>query len=79
MPNDSRTGSTFRVVVRGQLGDKFGVLFPGMRLERGADTTAVTGVVRDQAALQGLLQQLQELGLELVSVEQCTPGTPLAE
>ncbi len=63
--------STYRIVVSGELGDKFGFLFPQMRMERVGEATALIGVVRDQAQLQGLLQQVQELGLELVSVERC--------
>jgi hypothetical protein len=38
-----------------------------MTLERVAGTTILTGPVRDQAALQGLLQRVAALGLELVS------------
>ena len=40
-----------------------------MRLERRAGTTVLTGVVRDQAALVGLVERVQDLGLELVSLQ----------
>jgi hypothetical protein len=36
--------------------------------------TVLTGVVPDQAALYGLLTQLQALGLELVEVRRLRPG-----
>jgi hypothetical protein len=38
-----------------------------MTLEREAGTTVLTGFVRDQAALQGLLQRIAGLGLALIS------------
>ncbi len=59
---------SYRLVLRGELGDSFGVLFQGMKLHRLAGTTVLTGAVTDQAHLVGLIEQVQELGVELVSV-----------
>lgn len=59
---------SYRLVLRGELGDSFGVLFDGMQLERLAGTTMLTGDVTDQAHLVGLIERVQELGVELVSV-----------
>ncbi len=59
---------SYRLVLRGELGDSFGVLFEGMRLERLAGTTVLTGDVTDQAHLLGIIERAQELGVELVSV-----------
>ena len=39
-----------------------------MRLQRVAGMTVLTGQVTDQAHLAGLIEQIQELGVELVSV-----------
>ena len=58
----------YRLVLRGELGDSFGVLFDGMELRRLAGTTVLTGNVTDQAHLLGLIDRVQELGVELVSV-----------
>ena len=58
----------YRLVLRGELGDSFGVLFDGMQLQRLAGTTVLTGDVTDQAHLVGLIERVQELGVELVSV-----------
>lgn len=58
----------YRLVLRGELGDSFGVLFDGMQLQRLAGTTVLTGDVMDQAHLLGLIERVQELGVELVSV-----------
>ncbi len=61
---------TYRLVLRGELGDHFAALFPEMRLERAAGTTTLVGTVTDQAQLQGLIGRTQDLGLELISVTQ---------
>ena len=58
----------YELVVRGEVGDRFSAVFEGMRLERDRGTTTITGEVRDQAQLHGLIERMQELGLELVSV-----------
>ena len=58
----------YRLVLRGELGDSFGFLFDGMQLQRLAGMTVLTGQVTDQAHLLGLIEQIQELGVELVSV-----------
>jgi hypothetical protein len=43
--------------------------FDGLRVERVSDTrTRLTGPVQDQAALHGVLNQIRDLGLEIVSV-----------
>lgn len=66
---DNRAQShTYRLVLRGELGDSFKVLFDGMQLERQAGMTVLTGPVTDQSHLVGLIERIQELGVELVSV-----------
>ena len=62
------TSRSYELVVRGEIGDRFAPLFDGLRLERVSGTTVVSGVVRDQAHLHALLERVQELGLELVSL-----------
>jgi hypothetical protein len=61
-------GSVYEIVIRGEIGDRFALLFEGMRLERAAGRTVITGPVLDQAHLLGLIERVQELGLELISV-----------
>ena len=61
-------GRRYRLVLRGELGDPFGFLFEGMKLERLAGMTVLTGQVTDQAHLLRLIEQIQELGVELISV-----------
>ena len=68
MDSDRARGRRYRLVLRGEMGEPFAFLFEGMRMERLAGTTVLTGRVIDQAHLVGLIQRTQELGLELVSI-----------
>jgi hypothetical protein len=61
-------GAQYELVLRGEIGDHYALLFDGMRLERIAGTTVLTGSVVDQAHLHGLIERTRELGIELVSV-----------
>jgi hypothetical protein len=57
---------SYRIVIEGELDDRFAGAFDGMRLEREAGTTILSGG-RDEAELQGLLQRVAGLGLTLIS------------
>jgi len=64
----------YRVRIRGSLGDRWSAWFDGLSLSPQQDgTTVIEGPVADQAALHGLLQRVQDLGLELVSVIRSSP------
>ena len=63
-------GATYRIVVRGELDARFAYLFNGMQMERVEGTTVMTGKVIDQAQLHGYIERFEELGLELLTVEQ---------
>ena len=63
------TGSRYRIVFRGRLGERFGSAFDGMVLEPGQGQSALVGEVRDQAHLYGLLDRLRDFGIDLVAVE----------
>lgn len=60
--------SRYRVVVRGTLGEHLASCFESFELEAGGGETALTGTLADQAQLHGLLDRLQDLGIDLVSV-----------
>jgi hypothetical protein len=63
------TGPTiYRIVVRGELSQRYLLVFEGMTLATGDGQTAITGPVVDQAHLHGLLDRVGDLGLELVSI-----------
>ena len=72
MDSDQTRGRRYRLVLRGELGEPFGFLFEGMKMDRVAGTTVLTGRVIDQAHLHGLIQRTQELGLELISMNRRT-------
>jgi hypothetical protein len=61
-------GGTYRLEVRGHLGDLMGRSFPRMRIAHKNANTVLVGPVRDQAELNGLLQHFLEMGITLVSV-----------
>ena len=71
MDADSTRLTSYRIVLRGELGDDFAVLFEDMRLERADGATVLTGTL-DQAQLCGVIGRVQDLGLELVSIEPAT-------
>ena len=70
MKSESSRDATYRLVVRGELDERFAYLFEGMHMERTEGTTVIAGPVRDQTMLHGLFERIDELGLELVSVQQ---------
>ena len=61
-------GRTYQVIVAGELSDQIVPAFEGMTLTRAGGTTTLSGHVRDQAELQGLLQRVSDLGLTLLAV-----------
>lgn len=54
--------------VRGQVGPTILASFEGWESEAAPDATVLRGPVRDQSELHGLIDRVQELGLELIEV-----------
>jgi hypothetical protein len=61
--------SRYRIVLRGRLSERLESAFEGMTLVHGPNQTVLVGVVRDQAQLYGLLDQVRDFGIELLAVE----------
>jgi hypothetical protein len=61
--------TSYRIVVRGRLSERFDSAFAGMTLESDATTTSLVGSVVDQSHLYGLIEHVRSFGLELISVE----------
>jgi hypothetical protein len=61
-------GREYRLVIAGEVSDRVALAFSEMTVTSEGGETIVSGHVRDQAALQGLLQRISDLGLELLSV-----------
>ena len=57
------------IVVRSELSERYAAAFEGMRMERKDGRTILTGEVEDQPHLFGILERINGLGLELLSVE----------
>jgi hypothetical protein len=72
---DASSGPTYRLVVRGELDGRYACLFEGMTMEQVAGTTVLTGCVVDQARLHGFIERIQELGLELLEIQQVKERT----
>jgi hypothetical protein len=64
----------YEIRVEGHLGPRWSAWFDGLSLTNEADgTTVIRGALVDQAALHGLIQQLRDVGIPLISL---TPATP---
>ena len=63
------TGRVYRIVVRSELSDKYAVAFEGVEMEARDGVTVLTGRIIDQPQLYGILERINGLGLELLSVE----------
>jgi hypothetical protein len=74
MKDEPVPDATYQLVIRGELGERYGYLFEGMQMESTGGTTTLVGRVLDQAQLFGLIERIEELGLELVSVQQVATG-----
>ena len=59
--------SDYCIVVEGELGPRYAAAFEPMLLNAHDGTTEITGRIQDDAELRGLLDELAELGLSLVS------------
>ena len=61
--------TVYRIVVRSELTDSYTSAFEGMEMETKKGQTILTGEVKDQPHLFGILDRLNSLGLELLSVQ----------
>jgi hypothetical protein len=66
--------ASYEIRVRGVLGQTILQAFPGLEAVSGGDHTRLRGTLPDQAALHGILAQIEALGLELLEVRQLPPA-----
>ena len=64
----------YEITVRGRLGEALLAAFDGVIATSSADGTVLSGDIADQAALYGLLERIESLGLELLAVRRLPPG-----
>jgi hypothetical protein len=62
------TSVCYEIHVRGLLGETLLGAFPGMHAQALGTETVLTGPLPDQAALFGVLSQIEALGLELLEL-----------
>ena len=60
----------YEIRVRGVLGGSLLHAFPTLAADRDGANTVLSGELADQAALHGVLTQIESLGLELLAVQQ---------
>ena len=60
---------SYRIVVRTEIGERFAAAFDGMDVRISEGHTIISGEVVDQAHLHGILDRINALGLELVSLQ----------
>ncbi len=76
------TAKSYEIRVRGQIAPDELVEFENLTTVVQPAETVLRGVVPDQAALQGILQRLHGLGLELTDLRRVAdvdPATPTSE
>jgi hypothetical protein len=64
--------ATYEFRVCGRLGPMLLQAFPDLEAEKRGRFTLLRGIVRDQAALHGVLARLEALGLNLVDMRRLT-------
>jgi hypothetical protein len=71
----SRPPVHYEIRIEGVLDARWSAWFDGLRISADADgeTTTISGPVRDQAALHGLLSKIRDLGLPLIAVRRIPP------
>ena len=70
---DEPGGPTYHIRVRGHLGETMLLAFAALQAATQGQHTVLTGRFPDQAALYGVLAEIESLGLELIEVKR-VPG-----
>jgi len=68
----SKGRTVYRIVMRSELGERYAVAFEGMEMKTKHGHTVLTGEIIDQPHLHGILDRINGLGLELLSVQALT-------
>jgi hypothetical protein len=64
----------YKIVVEGELTERFAGAFAGMTMEAESGQTIITGQIVDQSHLYGILNRISSLGLQLVAVQAMPEG-----
>ena len=75
LPEYQDESGLYEILIKGHLDDRWSDWFGGLTILLEEDgNTLLTGSVVDQAALHGLLKNVRDLGMPLVSVNFVHPG-----
>ena len=66
--NQRRNDAPYEIRIHGMLGGSLKEAFPGLIVREDHGETVLTGRLPDQAALHGVLAQIEALGLELIEI-----------
>ena len=58
----------YQIRLEGTLSDAWSDWFEGLTISQQGNDTQLTGAVRDQSALHGILAKIRDLGLPLLSI-----------
>lgn len=64
----------YEVRVEDVLEDRWSEWFEGLEVERVGSETILSGTLRDQPALHGVLDKVRDLGLSVIAVRRLPPG-----
>ena len=69
-----RTTHYYEITVRGRLSDTLAGAFDGLTPKSAPAKTVLCGEIVDQAALFGVLERIESLGLELLDMRRVAPA-----
>lgn len=73
------TTAAYEIRIKGGISEQLLAAFERMEATVGANETVLHGPPLDQAALHGLLDRIQALGLELIEVRRVNPAAGHAD
>ncbi len=73
--NQEPGGYEYRIRVDGRISPKWADWFGDMQIREEGETTLLEGVLPDQSAVYGILNNLSNLNLPLISVERRVRGS----
>lgn len=73
------TTAAYEIRIKGGISEQLLAAFERMEATVGANETVLRGPPLDQAALHGLLDRIQALGLELIEVRRVNPAAGHAD
>ena len=65
--NENMKGKT-KITIQGHLDNKWKTSFEGLNINYEGDNTIITGNLKDEAHMHGILNKIRDLNLKLISV-----------